>query len=227
MCRGPWSVVTSKVDWVPEALHSSPDSGRDCPGPVGDAMKTRMRDADVRPVLMAALLQRHEHEPDTRIIPELGLLRGERRVDVAVVNGELHGYEIKSEADDLSRLVAQSEVYGTVLDKVTLVAAERHLIAARVLVPVWWGLVAVSSCDDQVAMTEVRQATESPVRQSAALCQLLWRDELRLLLEPRFGDGINSFPRRELLEIAGQLPIEELAPVVRAALKARQGWRAT
>jgi len=38
-------------------------------------------------------------------------LFGASRIDRAVVNGSVHGYEIKSETDDLTRLPAQARAY--------------------------------------------------------------------------------------------------------------------
>ncbi|MDA8118743.1 MAG: sce7726 family protein, partial [Gammaproteobacteria bacterium] len=74
---------------------------------------------------------------DTVVLDELGICRGEVRVDVAVVNGEIHGYEIKSDRDSLRRLASQVELYSKVLDQATLVAGERHFDAAAALLPEW------------------------------------------------------------------------------------------
>jgi hypothetical protein len=49
------------------------------------------------------------------MLDEFGLEHGEVRVDVAVINGELHGYEIKSERDTLERLPRQVKAYSAVL----------------------------------------------------------------------------------------------------------------
>lgn len=61
-------------------------------------------DADIRSVLRSRLSFQHAAEADTVVIEELGLCRGQVRVDVSVVNGLLHGYEIKSDRDSLRRL---------------------------------------------------------------------------------------------------------------------------
>lgn len=54
-------------------------------------------DSDIRPVLRSRLRLKHANDTDTVVIEELGLCRGQVRVDVSVVNGLLHGYEIKSD----------------------------------------------------------------------------------------------------------------------------------
>lgn len=86
-------------------------------------------DADVRRALRRQLAQDH-HPPATRIIEELGLDEGSVRIDVAVVNGRLLGYEIKSDRDTLDRLREQACVYCSVFDEVVLVAGKRHRAAA-------------------------------------------------------------------------------------------------
>ena len=63
-----------------------------------------MRDRDVRQALLAHLAELHAGDPDTRIVEEMGVWCGTARIDVAVVNGELCGFELKSERDTLERL---------------------------------------------------------------------------------------------------------------------------
>ncbi|MEA9844115.1 sce7726 family protein [Xanthomonas campestris] len=98
------------------------------------------RDSDVRAALMKNVISDHIANPDTLVVEELGLNRGSCRVDVAVVNGLLHGYEIKSDADTLSRLPSQVISYSAVLDKATLVVGASHTMRALSLIPDWWGV---------------------------------------------------------------------------------------
>jgi hypothetical protein len=55
-----------------------------------------------------------------------GLDHGQVFVDVAVINGEIHGYELKSERDTLERLPRQVEVYSAVLGRATLVVGASY-----------------------------------------------------------------------------------------------------
>ena len=84
-------------------------------------------DVDIRSALRSRLLAKHAADADTVIIDELGVCRGKVRVDVAVVNGMLHGYEIKSDRDNLRRFSGQVDFYGKVLDRATLVVGEKTL----------------------------------------------------------------------------------------------------
>lgn len=80
-----------------------------------------LRDLDIRRALRALLAEGHAGEPGARVVDELGIRQGSARVDLAVINGSINGFEIKSDADRLDRLGRQRDAYGTVLDTVTLV----------------------------------------------------------------------------------------------------------
>ena len=60
-----------------------------------------MRDVDVRRAVHNKILRHHHGQDDTLVLDELGLLGGDTRVDIAVVNGKIHGYELKSDRDTL------------------------------------------------------------------------------------------------------------------------------
>src|SRR5690348_12382197 len=117
-----------------------------------------MRDGDVRKALHVQLQSEHIAElGQTLFVDELGLC-GQVRVDVAVVNGALSGYELKSENDTLRRLPTQVEVYSRVLDFATLVVAKKHAGHARAGLPSWWGLIeAESAADGSVTLKRRRR----------------------------------------------------------------------
>jgi hypothetical protein len=66
------------------------------------------KDGHLRIALKRRLLTRYSDHPSTLILEELGLKHGAARIDIAVVNGDLHGYELKSDSDTLSRLPRQA-----------------------------------------------------------------------------------------------------------------------
>lgn len=188
-----------------------------------------MRDVDVRSALRATVLARHVRDPDTLVIDELGLESGVVRVDIAVVNGRIHGYEIKSDADTLERLPAQVEGYGRVLDRVTLVVGSRHAEAAQRLVPKWWGVYIAHEDDGgQVRFRVARRERANPGLDLHAVAALLWRDEALALLETRGrARGLRSKPRRDLYRaLVDSVHSSELRRCVREALRSRTSWRA-
>lgn len=168
-----------------------------------------------------------EHaDGDTLIRDELGLCLGETRVDVAVINGRLEGYEIKSARDRLDRLEQQAELYGRVLDVAVLVAAERHVERALPRLPVWWGVWCASADADGVRLSEVRSAGTNPGTDRFSVAQLLWREEALEELQARgAARGLARATRWRLWEaLADSLSAEDLGSVVRRRLRARQGW---
>jgi hypothetical protein len=187
-----------------------------------------LRDVDIRPALRADLLGRHADEPDTVIIDELGVCRGRVRVDLAVVNGTLHGYEIKSDRDSLRRLKTQIDFYGKVLDRATLVVAERHLSGALDILPAWWGVVRVSDMARGQNFSTVRRGRRNPCRDPRALVELLWlEDALALLEERQVARGVRGKPRRLVWDrVCEYLSLGEIAAAVRTQLKARAASQA-
>src|SRR5260221_341269 len=99
-----------------------------------------MRDRDVRSALFTHVVERFRSDANTLIIHELGVLNGSCRIDLAVVNGLLHGYEIKSDSDTLDRLPSQADAYASIFDRVTLVVGSKHTGQATAIIPDWWGL---------------------------------------------------------------------------------------
>jgi hypothetical protein len=187
-----------------------------------------MRDIDVRDALRRRLHQEHASElPDTLFVDELGLC-GQVRVDVAVVNGVLSGYELKSASDTLRRLPTQVEIYSQVLDHATLVVADNHADHARAMLPSWWGVIEATWTGVDVELRNVTPPQMNPGIQAYSLAQLLWRDEvLDELTQRGLEVGYRSKPRLILWQrLAAEVPLDELRQVVRARLKAREGWRA-
>lgn len=186
-----------------------------------------MRDKDVRLALRALLESTHSDCNDTRIVEEMGVWSGSCRIDVAVINGELAGYELKSDSDTLERLPAQAAMYERVFDRVTLVAGARHVEKAVRLIPAWWGvIVAVEIAEHDVHLEERRPAKKNSRLEPVTVAQLLWRDEALAILEDRgMAKGWRSKPAAAVhRHLAHSLSLEDLTAAVREGLKARQNW---
>jgi hypothetical protein len=187
-----------------------------------------LRDADVRKALFQKVLRRHARQPDTLVIEELGLRHGTARIDVAVVNGALHGYEIKSDADTLERLGGQVAIYGSVLDHATLVVGERHAEEARKLIPSWWGIkLAKKGSRNGIAFEDVKRPQKNSAIDPVAAAELLWRTEVvHVLRSLGYPERALRKPRAFLYqELSQALPLKDLRDTVRAVLKSREKWR--
>ena len=99
-------------------------------------------DTDIRSALRAKRLRHAKSHPDTLVIDELGLAHARVRIEVAVINGCIHGYEINSAKDNLDRFATQIDIYLQTLQKLTFVAASKHVAAIMSHAPEWCGVIA-------------------------------------------------------------------------------------
>jgi hypothetical protein len=196
--------------------HAVPRTTREC-------SSSRLNDFTIRVALRAQLLQQHASELGTVLFEELGLCRGRVRVDIAVVNGSLCGYEIKSDEDNLHRLATQVDVYSKVLDRATLVVGQRLLTEALDTVPSWWGVLLAVKTSTGLTFRTVRRGRKNPKRDARALVELLWCDHAVALLEQR--DAVRGFrgkPRRLVWDKLCELfELDEIEAAVCERLKAR------
>lgn len=174
-------------------------------------------------------LERECYDKNTKIVEELGLTHGAARVDIAVVNGVLHGYELKSDKDTLNRLPDQIKIYNAVLDKVTLVVGRHHLHHAIKIVPDWWGITVARSVEggSKIHLLNIRESDLNPSQDLYAIAALLWRDEALVILESlNKAVGIRSKNRNVLYQkLVDELSADKLKQFVRDTLKARINWR--
>jgi hypothetical protein len=166
---------------------------------------------------------------DTKIIEELGISHGLARIDIAVVNGIIHGYELKSDMDNLKRLPQQIIAYNAVLDKVTLVVGEAHLYQAIRIIPEWWGITVTSplSPNQNLNLIKIRKPEQNPNQNSQAIAMLLWREEaLNILEKMGKAKGLKSKNRKQIYEkLVELLTQKELKNIVRKQLHFRINWR--
>jgi hypothetical protein len=192
---------------------------------VGERPERTVHDSDIRRALGEDELRQYRADGDSVIVHEFGVCAGAARVDVAVVNGSLIGYELKSPSDSLSRLADQAAWYSRVFDRMTLVVGSNHLTAARSVIPRWWGIIEVrQNAAGTPALSRIRQSRPNRDVSAHALAQLLWRDEALEILERHgIAAGYVSKPKRELWgRLAEALDRADLHAEVRAALKCRK-----
>jgi len=185
-------------------------------------------DRDIRRKLLEQLRSEHDDDPETLVLEELAVCDGSARVDIAVLNGSLAGFEIKSERDTLGRLEAQIENYGRCFDILTLVAPARHLNQGIGLVPDWWGLLEVTAeCAGRWELKCWRKPKLNRAVEALTLSGLLWKAELTEILRRHHLDkGVRSKPMREARRrLIENLTLDAVREEVRLALKARGDWR--
>jgi hypothetical protein len=181
------------------------------------------RDVDIRRALLATLEEKYNDKQHDLIVEEFGCKSA--RVDVAVINGFLHAYEIKSDSDSLDRLPSQMDAYQSVFEYVTLVCGRRLLDRARTMIPRWWGLQKAEFKNGSVALRELRAPRLNPSQNLYALAKMLWKTEALVALRNHGHRSVTSKCTADEVwsAVAACIPIAELTTEVRLAIKARGG----
>jgi hypothetical protein len=186
------------------------------------------KDTDIRAALHQKKLKVHWTAPDTIVVDELGLSHAKVRIDIAVINGCVHGYEIKSSLDTLKRLPVQLALYSRCLEKLTFVCAPCHISRIEEIAPKWCGIVeAEKGSRGAVKFATVRRASANKQIDPIQLAHLLWRPEAIALLS-RFESSKKMLnkPRKELYEaLAAVMTIPQLTAAIREFMLLRRAWR--
>jgi len=191
----------------------------------------KVYDADIREKLISSFTQVDEFMQDenTIIVNELDVCHGISRVDVAVINGKIHGYEIKSQQDNLERLPMQIQSYNLVFDTMTIVASENHIQKIKEIIPNWWAVIAVKENKGTIKLKKIRKGRKNKNISAEDVAMFLWKEEMidLLLNHSDVRKGYKSKSRKALSKIiAENIKTEIVQEYVRTTLKNRQGWRA-
>lgn len=186
-----------------------------------------LKDIDIRATLIKKLEKENKGHP-YRLLNEFAVCDGDARVDIAVANGKLCGYEIKSDKDTLDRLPKQVECYSKTFDKVVIIVGEKYELKVLEQIPDWWGVeVAYRNRFKNISFRKVRKPKVNKDIDAKAILELLWRDELLELLKNEGFTGLSNKNRRKLRDIAAAaIPLSDLKDYTRETLKFREGWRA-
>lgn len=179
-----------------------------------------LKDRHIRSALVAYLRQ---HDRSAAILHELPLSRGARRADVVRVNGSLDGYEIKSEQDSLTRLVAQADEYEKICEYISVVITERHLIQAKKALGSHWGVIVAKPWGSGVRFHVHRKAKRNRQLDARTLVRVLWKTECVNALREMGIPTRRDTPVLELWERLAVLPAADVCAHLRNALKARNG----
>jgi hypothetical protein len=187
-----------------------------------------MNDLLIRQSFHKKMLRRYHSCKNTLVVDELGLKHGKCRADIAVINGYLHGFEIKSDNDSLCRLGNQAEIYSLVFDRATMIVGTRHTATVTALVPEWWGIiVCTQGSRGAVTFKTVRRTKLNKSVDPISVAELLWRDEVADILRDKgMPPRILRQKRSVLYEYLNDLlTAHELCDTVKDRLKKRKNWR--
>lgn len=149
------------------------------------AKHINLKDADIRKTLRHHLAQ--VYPPSSLFINELKIAYGAARADMIVVDENLHGFEIKSDADTLIRLSNQVINYSKVCTQATIVCTEKWQNIIPKYIPDWWGImVAAPGPESMLNLHHIRKPIVNCQLDAYALCQFLQKNVLKnMLSSPR------------------------------------------
>ena len=184
-------------------------------------------DTEIRAALHRKKLMAYRNAPETVVVDELGLSHAKVRVDIAVINGCIHGFEIKSALDTLNRLPSQLEFY-TQCSASSLSSAhlgtwsESHRSS-----PIGAAYGSYKGSRGAVTFATLRRGRSNSGLDPVQLAHLLWHPEAAALLA-RYGASPKELrqSRKQLYtDLAAHMTVRELTAAIREFMLKRQAWR--
>lgn len=163
-----------------------------------------MYDRDIREPLFDFLDEKYGKN---RIFEEKRM--GRSRADVImIVEHEIIGLEIKSDADTYERLKRQARDYNKFCDRNYIVIGRSHLRHVSEHIAKCWGIICVQANDNDenhpYTITEVRSAQPNPKCKLENQIKWMWRPELARIQEinhlPKYKAKSKLFVQEKLLE---------------------------
>lgn len=185
-----------------------------------------MKDPCIRQLLKDTELQHFFIDDNSKVVDELSLPVAKARIDLAVINGSLHGYEIKSACDTLQRLPSQIEAYTKVFDYLSIVTENKYHERILDFVPPWVGIIICNEKKGVKIIQQLRKPKLNKGKQSFFIAKLLWREELiDSLIEYKipFKKKDRNWLLCEALSL--NLDINAISFIVRDKLKKRTDWK--
>lgn len=178
--------------------------------------------ADVKKAFLRYLVGSRHWRSDPVPASEMVVESWRGRVDMALFNGHLHAFEIKSDADKLDRLPDQIRRMIRHFDNVGVVCGDRHLDKVVAVVDeVGEGRVGIYRVAPDGTVRQKRPSRIVAVKEPSALASFLVREDI----EAAFERGRVPFQKEEYAYILRQR-VTEIRPsilrsVAMASLKAR------
>lgn len=182
-------------------------------------------DKSIRKILLTDLRKEYGSNSNTAIISELSLPNGLARIDIAVINGIMHGYELKSDFDNLLRLRNQMDAYNLIFDKITLVVGKKHIVESLHVVPQWWGITIARIVNEEQYphLIPIRKPRNNPTQDMLTLVNMLWKDEaLNILNRLGMSKNLSTKPKKTICEkLVESIKTQALKGFVRKSLVER------
>ncbi len=182
-------------------------------------MDEQPKESEIKAALIDHLIENGTLD-NAVLINEMVIANWSRRVDLAVANGKLHAYEIKSDSDTLKRLNGQLHAYLARFDKTTVVCAPRFTKNVINTTPNFVEVVEVEKNNSGISFRTMRRGALKIVRDKEMLISFLLKPELAALAELK-SLASNLSSRKNLEEHAMSVSIAKLRQHVLECLKRR------
>jgi hypothetical protein len=158
---------------------------------------------------------------DAVLINEMVIANWSRRVDLAVANGHLNAFEIKSDLDTLRRLPGQLSAYLDRFDKVTIVTTQRFARIVSDMVEDRVEIWEASEIPGGVALKVFQRGRSVDVTSRNVLCGFLHKPEIATHLVAQKISANSEMPRETLIKLAESTSVRSLRKFVLSSLKSR------
>lgn len=189
---------------------------------MGDALYNAipLSERDIK-LAVIAHLERTSALQDGVVINELPVANWSRRADLAVANGKLQAFEIKSDFDSLRRLDGQIALFATRFDKVVLVTTNRFISSALERLPAFVEIWEASRQGQEVRLRVVRRGQTREIKSRHILSSYLQKSEIASFIRSTGNVVPQNASRDEMEKILETLPVSKLRLYVLSRLKQR------
>lgn len=155
------------------------------------------------------------------LINEMVVANWARRADLAVANGKLHAFEIKSDFDSLKRLDGQLTTFSSRFDKVTVVCSPRFTSDIQKMVNSDIEIIEFISTNENVEFRIIQKGKQKLIKNKLTYCDFLLKTEIKTLLKEHEIIFSSICSRDELEELIEKLPLETIRNYVIDTIKNR------
>jgi hypothetical protein len=185
-----------------------------------------MNDPNIRQLLRRTELSKFLSDPQSKVVEEMKIPAAGARIDMAVINGHLHGYEIKSACDTLQRLPNQIIAYSYIFDYLTVITEKKYHERILNILPDWVGLALCSDRSNEIEVEVIKEKSINTNKNGFYIAKLLWNEELIQVLSELNIPFKKKYRNWILCEILSQsIDLETLSNIVRNRLKQRSDWK--
>jgi hypothetical protein len=186
-----------------------------------------LKDSDIRTPLISYLKTSVVKDSSNEIVvSEMGLSNGKSIVDLAILNGHIHGFEIKSDADSLYRLKTQLDIYKDYFTYVTVVCTKKHLKLLRSSYPKWVGITLAYDNEGTIMFKQLRKPKINTSTSNQQIVRLLWKKELEVALNAKEPRKWERQTKRTLQKcFLDFFEYKRVLEILKSAISSRSNWQ--